>query len=280
MAGARGQAEKHGRRLTARRFVVRWTRFAMLAMLAMALLSLFGACKEQSRGEGGEAAETTAPAPKLEALELGDDTKNLLLTWVDDGGDFHVVQKVLDVPDAGKKAVRVVVTDKKAGTGESVYVADLTRKRADGTYSVETMSRSEWEEVGASRRKARLEALAPKPVASGSAAAAPGQAPPRVAPSPGMKPPATNMVAIIYGAEWCKPCHEAAAYLRQRGVTVVEKDIDESDVARAEMQQKLTRANMSGAQIPIIDIGGQLLVGYSPHALDRALQRASGTQTL
>lgn len=277
MARATGQAERRGRRLATSRSVARWTRFFVAVAAA---LSLLGSCKQKPSGESGTVAETATPAPKLAPLELKDDTPNLLLTWVDERGDFHVVQKVGDVPDEGKKAVRVVVTDKKAGTGQSVYVADLSEKRADGSYPVKTMSRGDWEEVGASRRKERLEALAPKAVASGSAAPASSGAPSRAAPRPGIKAPVTNTVAIIYGAEWCKPCHDAAAYLRQRGVTVVQKDIDKSDVARAEMQQKLTRANMSGAQIPIIDIGGQLLIGYSPLALDRALARASATQTL
>ena len=83
------------------------------------------------------------------------------------------------------------------------------------------------------------------------------------------------MSAIIYGADWCKPCHAAEAYLKQRGVHVVKKDIDESEAARAEMRQKLDRAGMGGASIPIIDLMGQLMVGYSPTALDRAIASAS-----
>ena len=87
------------------------------------------------------------------------------------------------------------------------------------------------------------------------------------------------MSAIIYGADWCKPCHAAEAYLKQRGVHVVKKDIDESEAARAEMRQKLDRAGMGGASIPIIDLMGQLMVGYSPTALDRAIASASAKNT-
>jgi hypothetical protein len=39
-------------------------------------------------------------------------------------------------------------------------------------------------------------------------------------------------------------------YLKQRGVTVVDKDIDENPVAAAEMRQKLERAGRSGSSIP------------------------------
>jgi glutaredoxin len=88
------------------------------------------------------------------------------------------------------------------------------------------------------------------------------------------------VVVVIYGASWCKPCHDAAAYLRARGVNVIQKDIDESDAARSEMQRKLERAGLSGSQIPVIDVMGQILIGYSPRALDRALEAAHASKPL
>jgi glutaredoxin len=203
------------------------------------------------------------------------DSPNLLLTWIDEKGDFHVVQKPTEVPTEGKKQVRVVVTDREAGTGELVYVADLNETAPDGTYRLKTLTRAQWDELGASRRKARLEALAPSvvPPPAPSASAAPG-APgaPKGAPS--------KVVAVIYGASWCKPCHQAADYLKGRGVTVVEKDIEESEAAQAEMRAKLERAGRGGASIPVIDVMGQILVGYSPSALDRAIQTAQAAKPL
>ncbi|MBK7579518.1 MAG: NrdH-redoxin [Myxococcales bacterium] len=202
-----------------------------------------------------------------------------MLTWIDDKGDFHVVQKVADVPEAGRSEVRVVNTTREEGTGKLVYVADLAKKNPDGTYPVKVMARSEWDEKGASRRKARLEALAPPPSASAapsalaSSSAGPGPAtPPKVA--------GKKVYAIVYGAEWCKPCHDAAAYLRQRGVTVAEKDVDADESAQAEMKKKLERVKMPGASIPVIDVMGQILVGYSPQALERAVESARNAKTL
>ena len=84
----------------------------------------------------------------------------------------------------------------------------------------------------------------------------------------------------IYGASWCKPCHEAQAYLKARGVAVNFKDIDDSDAARSEMQGKLQRAGLGGASIPVIDVMGQILIGYSPRALDRALESARASKPL
>jgi hypothetical protein len=40
------------------------------------------------------------------------------------------------------------------------------------------------------------------------------------------------------------------------------------------MQQKLTKAGRGGASIPVIDVNGQLFVGYEPRALTAAVERA------
>ena len=167
----------------------------------------------------------------------------------------------------------MVITSKEEGTGKLVYVADLGKKNPDGTYPTKVIPRGEWDEKGASRRKARLEALAPPPSASVAASASAGPAtPPKVH--------ARKVSAIVYGAEWCKPCHDAASYLKQRGVNVIYKDVDADESAQAEMQKKLERVKMGGASIPVIDVMGQLLVGFSPRALDKAIEVAENQKTL
>jgi glutaredoxin len=230
------------------------------------VLALPLSCKKSVASD--DKTGTVPKATQLPKLTLKDDTPNLLLTWVDDSGDFHVGQHVADVPPASRKQVRVVVTTSTDGTGEQVYVANFDAKRDDGTYAVSTMSRAVWDELGASRRKERLEALAPsaKPIESaapeGSAAAV------------------GDVVAIVYGASWCGPCHQAQKYLKSRGVKVIFKDVDESPVAQRELRDKLTRASMPPtSSIPVIDIGGQLLVGFSASALDHAIASVHGGGT-
>lgn len=252
-----------------------------VSALSVASALLVG-CKAKHDGPPPPASAEPPAPEQLPKLVLKDSTPNLFLTWVSDDGDFHVVQKIDAVPAAARKQVRVV-TDNRVATKDWFYVADLSRKNADGSYPVTTMARTAWDEIGAERRKSRLEAQAPSAAPSASAApaasAAPGaSAAPNGAPA---KPAAGAPVsAIIYGADWCKPCHAAEDYLKQRGVRVVKKDVDNSDAARAEMRQKLDRAGMGGASIPIIDLMGQLLVGYSPAALDRAIASARNSKTL
>jgi glutaredoxin len=246
-------------------------------LLVLSLLVAGVGCR--SRDPSGDKASGATPrSDALPKLVVKADTPNLLLTWIDDKGDFHVVQKPADVPTSGRKQVRVVVTDNQAGTGEVVYVANLDETTADGSYRLKTMTRAAWDELGASLRKARLEALAPSAAPPPSAAPAEDDSSPGGPKSP--KAPGIKVVAIIYGASWCKPCHAAEDYLKGRGVTVVMKDIEASEAAQAEMQQKLARVGKGGASIPVIDVMGQILVGYSPGALDGAIRTAQNAKAL
>lgn len=211
-----------------------------------------------------EHREGAAAAPSPASFELKDDTPDLLLTWIDDQGDFHVVQTIAEVPEAGRAQVRVVVTTKEEGTGQTVLVADLRTKDPQGRYPVVSMDRAKWNELGAEKRKVRMEALAPK---------APSSAEPTAT---GAEAIAANgkVRAVIYGASWCKPCHDAEALLKKLGVDVVKKDIEESRAAQAEMQDKLAKAGRGGASIPVIDVAGQLFVGYEPRTLTAAVEQA------
>ncbi len=239
---------------------------------AFALLFFAVSCKQAGGDERQDPASAAPSSSALPALVVKPDTPNLLLTWIDEKGDFHVVQKPSDVPATHRDRVRVVVVDKPAGTADLVYVANLDETTPDGSYRLKTMSRAAWDELGASLRKERLESLAPS------------AAPPAPSSAPGgserAASPTKKIVAIIYGASWCKPCHAAADYLRSRGVTVIMKDIEASEAAQAEMQDKLARAGRGGASIPVIDIMGQLMVGYSPGALDQAIRAAQNAKTL
>jgi len=243
--------------------------------LLLALGVTLGACRKQAAPTPSDETGAVPKPTELPPLELKDDSANLLLTWIDDKGDFHVVQKPSDVPKEGRAQVRVVVTTREEGTGKLVYVSNLNEVTPAGAYRVNTMTRAAWDELGASKRKARLEALAPSAVPPASDSTAPG-----ARPDAPKKALATGISATIYGASWCKPCHDTAKYLKQRGVTVVDKDIDENPVAAAEMRQKLARAGRSGSSIPVIDLMGQILVGFSPMALDQAIEAARTAKPL
>lgn len=244
-------------------------RAATIALVAATALSPLS-CRAKA-GAHDDAKPGASAEPSLPKLSLKDDTAGALLTWIDDQGDFHVVEHVADVPEKNRETVRVVLSDRKDGTGDSVYVADLRTKGADGSYPVKAMTRSAWDELGAGKRKTRLEALAPKAAPSVPEPAGSGEGAPAVA--------AGEVRATIYGASWCGPCHQAEALLKSLGVKVTKKDIEESDDAQREMQEKLARAHRRGGSIPVIDVMGQLFVGFSEAALRAAVEKARA-QTL
>ncbi|AUX46270.1 uncharacterized protein SOCE26_077750 [Sorangium cellulosum] len=242
---------------------------ARAAAVLLALAAAAPACDEK-RDDG----TTPAAAPaELPPLELRDDTANLMLTWIDAQGDTHVELRPADVPAEGRALVRAMLSDRTEGTRDVFYVADLTQKRPDGTYVVRSMLRREWEALLEKRRAEHLAKTAPPPAAAGPAGSAGAGAP--AAPSS-----LSGVTVIIYGASWCKPCHQAADYLRAKGVAAIVKDIEEDPAAAAEMQDKLAKSHQRGGSIPIIDVRGQILVGFSPGALDKALARAAGGVTL
>ena len=245
--------------------------------LLLAVCVALGACRKQATPPPSDDTGAVPKPTELPPLEIKEDTPNLLLTWIDDKGDFHVVQKPADVPKEGRDQVRVVVTTREEGTGKLVYVSNMNEVTPAGAYRVKTMTRAAWDELGAGKRKARLEALAPSAVPAPAESAPNAQAD---APSAPKKASASGISATIYGAEWCKPCHDTEKYLKQRGVTVIHKDIDENPVAAAEMRQKLERAGRSGSSIPVIDLMGQILVGFSPMALDQAIEAARNAKPL
>ena len=92
--------------------------------LLVAMLTLIACVDDRDDG--------TAPtAEELPELQLTDETPELLLTWVDDKGGTETGVSISDVPEGSRDMVRV--TTKDAGHGALFYVADLTRKRDDGS---------------------------------------------------------------------------------------------------------------------------------------------------
>lgn len=255
----------------------------LLQCLTLAPLPM---CNRKAKPEGLGANPTVVDdkpeSNQLPPLEVRDDTPDLLLTWVDEKGDFHVVQAPGEVPEAARDQVRVVVTSKEEGTGRLVYVANLKNKAADGSYAIQTLTRAQWNEVGAERRKVRMEEFAKQAPVVPPGGGAPGAGQPGKGAEPTKEELKANskVIATIYGASWCKPCHDAEAYLKKIGVNVTKKDIEESRSARAEMEKKLAQAGRMGASIPVIDVAGQLFVGFNEATLRHAVESARKPETL
>src|SRR5690606_2800657 len=103
----------------------------LLLILVTCLLTIgFAGCNREAPSPQASASASAKP-PELPRLTIKDDSKQLLLNWVYENDDFHVVQKTKDVPETGRKQVRVVDSASQAGTVDWVYVANLTEKKPD-----------------------------------------------------------------------------------------------------------------------------------------------------
>jgi glutaredoxin len=183
--------------------------------------------------------------------DVTDSSQGLRFTYLDEKGDFHTVDTVAEVPPGSRDVVRVADPNKE-DPPDQIFLADLRNLGPNGKYVVRSTTRDELDKIAEQRRAKHGTVLADQPPGAPSAAD-------------------TGPDVIIYGASWCGPCHQAAAYLKSRGVRFVEKDIEKDRGAAREMQAKLTKAGKAGGSIPVLDVKGRVLVGFDPGSVDRAL---------
>lgn len=233
----------------------------LMSIVSLAMVVPMGAsgCRDHDAG--------TRPAPTtLPAIVVKDDTPDLLLTWIDDRGDFHTGQHPIEVPEGFRAAVRVVPTTKDdVVASDLVYVADLSQRKPDTSYTVNTMTRAEWEALAASRREKRIAAVAPNATTAPSAAK----------PSDDFYNQNGKTSVVLYGASWCGFCKKAKEHLRRKNVPFIYKDIEADESAASEMDRKLARAGIRNSGVPVLDIGGKMLVGYDAGQIDAAVAAAS-----
>jgi glutaredoxin-like YruB-family protein len=74
---------------------------------------------------------------------------------------------------------------------------------------------------------------------------------------------------ILYYTSWCPYCVRAKAHLEQRKVRFALKDVERDEAALREMLEK------SGGSrgVPVLDVYGTVLRGFSPAKIDQALKR-------
>jgi glutaredoxin 3 len=77
---------------------------------------------------------------------------------------------------------------------------------------------------------------------------------------------ATTPSVTIYSADWCAFCHAAKDYLKGKGIDYTEKDV-EKDITSA--QEAVEKSGQMG--IPVLDINGQIIVGFDRPRIDAAL---------
>lgn len=76
-----------------------------------------------------------------------------------------------------------------------------------------------------------------------------------------------NTKPIIYSAQWCAFCHAAKDYFKKIGVEFEERDIEREHAYATESVEKSGQMG-----IPVIDIDGEIIVGFDKPKIDKALK--------
>jgi glutaredoxin-like YruB-family protein len=73
---------------------------------------------------------------------------------------------------------------------------------------------------------------------------------------------------IVYSTPMCPYCTKAKEYLESKGIAYQEIDVSRDRAAAMEMIQKSGQMG-----VPVVDIGGEIVVGFQPKVFDQLLVR-------
>ena len=74
------------------------------------------------------------------------------------------------------------------------------------------------------------------------------------------------MKVTVYSTPTCPFCHKAKEYLKEKGVEFEDVDVSENKEKQKEMIDK------SGQMaVPVLDIGGTIIIGFDQAKMDEAL---------
>ena len=74
-------------------------------------------------------------------------------------------------------------------------------------------------------------------------------------------------MVIVYSAPWCAFCHAAKQYLQNAGVEFEDRNVEQD---RAYAEESINKSGQMG--IPVLDINGQIIVGFDRPRIDNALR--------
>lgn len=191
-------------------------------------------------GQEGPSAQLVKPPFPMQG-----ELDGLLLVWFDAQG-LHTAHKRSEIPEAQRAQVRVEALDippDARPNPELVYVADLRKPNADGSYPVRQASRSWFD--------AQVDHAKPPPA----------------------EPAAEEAAVVVYKASWCGVCRSAAAFLRARHVAFVEKDVEKEPGASEEMLRKARAKGLSPRGVPVIDFHGEIMLGFDQAHLEKLIDR-------
>jgi glutaredoxin-like YruB-family protein len=105
----------------------------------------------------------------------------------------------------------------------------------------------------------------------GRGAARPADTRRTAATRPSQKPSAyrSGPEVVVYTTAWCGWCRKTLAFLDERGVRYVNKDIEANDWNRDELIEKTGRTS-----IPVVEIDGEIIRGFNAERMEQLLARS------
>lgn len=185
--------------------------------------------------------------------------------------------------DAGRKAA---VAQARGGAGSEDWSDDESAKKASDGVSLGEATRLYYQFIDSSGRVAFVERLSEVPESwRDKVGFVEMESPPPLSPAMaertrdqryaanggGRAAGAKRAVAaadpvILYSAEWCGWCRKAKRHLDGLGVDYQIRDVD----IPANMQDLVAKTGQRG--IPVLDVGGRIVTGFSADAYDRLIR--------
>ncbi len=209
-----------------------------------------GACGPE-KPPAPETAPASASVASEDAPVLPATPEAVVLSFAGERGQFRDTSKPDDVPEEARGLVRVTLLQGPEPPPGRVWVANLRTPEASGGWRLTTVERGQFEELALGQgRSSRVEL------------------PPGLEPPPAAPPEAP---VIVYKTDWCGVCKQLLAYLDRKGVQYVAKDIEKDRAAAGELQAKAAKKGLKTGSVPVIDVRGELMVGFDRARLEKLL---------
>jgi len=174
-----------------------------------------------------------------------------VVTYAADRGTFADTDQLSEVPERARGLVKVHMLEGPRPPAGKVWVANLGERDANGRHALRTVPVHLFEELALGEGMSS-EVELPEGLEIPDA------------------PPKADKV-IVYKTEWCGVCKKLTAYLDRKGVEYEAKDIEKDPEAAAELQAKAQAKGVKTGSVPVIDVEGELMVGFDRGRLEKML---------
>ena len=233
-------------------------------LLLIALL--LAACSKDS--EPGAAPVVVPDPTAAKPIKVAPGEK-LVFRYFPKNGGAKTASTIEKVPADARERVLVIPESGEIPAGVA-YLADLRTPGADGSFPYRVITQAELDtEVSAARTVAGAVA---DPVAGPKATVALSAPPPSQARQAQAK--TGDNEVIMFSTSWCGVCANARRWFRNKGIAIVEKDIEEDAAAEADLQKRAAQVGVDRSRltgVPIIWVNGQLFPGFDPGKISAAL---------